>query len=253
MNSYTSRSKIAGTCWNLAAKRSRLPPLVNVSHSTLDGAIELAREGAASGASSFELMPPSYYRYSQEAIRAFHLAFAAAVGQAAPIYICDGAESTNALGAALAEELLATGRFAGIHDSRGSLECLLIRGGQAGRAPFALLTGQERTYIQAKRLGAHGLVSSAACAVPELVVALDQAIRAGPEERAARLQASLIEFLEWIEIFPRPAAIKEAAKQRQLDLGVFAAPLGREEDRKLGQFREWFRSWLPDVLRECRR
>src|SRR5713226_4174535 len=34
---------------NLAAKRSRLPLLVNVSDSTLDGAVELAREAGAAG------------------------------------------------------------------------------------------------------------------------------------------------------------------------------------------------------------
>ena len=53
---------------NFAVKRSRLPLLVNVSYSTLDGAVELAREAAGSGVAGLLLMPPYYYRYSQETI-----------------------------------------------------------------------------------------------------------------------------------------------------------------------------------------
>jgi 4-hydroxy-tetrahydrodipicolinate synthase len=236
-----------------AAKRSRLPLVVNVSHTTLDGAIELAREAAASGVAGVMLMPPYYYHYSQEAIRAFYLAFAAAIGGSTPIYVSTAEETANAVSPTLAAELLATGRFAGIQDSSGSLESLEILSLQAARTPFTLLAGQERTYVQAKRLGADGLVSGVACAAPELMVALDDALRAGAEERVVRLHTRLIELLEWIDTFPPPTALKAAMNHRKLKTGVFAAPLGPEDDRRLGQFREWFSGWLPEVLRECKR
>ena len=57
----------------LAARRSRVPVLVNVSHSTLEGAAGLAEEAAGSGASGVVLMPPYFYRYDTETIRAFFL------------------------------------------------------------------------------------------------------------------------------------------------------------------------------------
>jgi 4-hydroxy-tetrahydrodipicolinate synthase len=236
-----------------AAKRSRLPLVVNVSHSTLDGAIELAREATAAGVAGVMLMPPYYYRYSPEAIRAFYLAFAATVGNVASVYISNVEEPGGALTPTLAAELLATGRFAGIHDSSGSLDSLEILSQQAARTPFTLLAGQERTYVQAKRLGADGVVSGVACAAPELMVALDDAICAGAEERIVCLEARLIELLEWIDSFPLPAALKAAVNHRKLKAGVFATPLGPEDDRRLGQFREWFAGWLRDVLRECKR
>ena len=28
-------------------------------------------------------------------------------------------------------------------------------------------------------------------------------------------------------------------------------PLGERGERKLAEFSEWFRGWLPEVLREC--
>jgi hypothetical protein len=46
--------------------------------------------------------------------------------------------------------------------------------------------------------------------------------------------------------------IKEAAKERKLKMGAEALPLGEQGERKREAFLEWFRGWLPDVLRECR-
>src|SRR6266849_4755340 len=54
---------------NFAARRSRVPLLVNVSPSTLDGAMELAREAADAGVAGVLLMPPYYFRYKDEEIR----------------------------------------------------------------------------------------------------------------------------------------------------------------------------------------
>src|SRR4051812_12262863 len=59
----------------LAPKRSRVPVMINVSHSTLDGAVELAQASAASGAAGVLLMAPYFYRYNDDAIRSFILRF----------------------------------------------------------------------------------------------------------------------------------------------------------------------------------
>ena len=100
-------------------------------------------------------------------------------------------------------------------------------------------------------LGAGGIVSGIASAVPELMVALDGALRAGAQERIQPLQARVIEFLEWMDQFPFPVGIKEAAKQRKLKMGAPAVPLSEPESRRLEEFREWFPGWLSTVLREC--
>jgi dihydrodipicolinate synthase/N-acetylneuraminate lyase len=84
-------------------------------------------------------------------------------------------------------------------------------------------------------------------------VALDQAIVSGDQQRCLRLEARMMEFLLWADLLPWPAAAKEALKQRKLKSGALATPLGPEGDRKLAEFAEWFRGWLPGVLRECRR
>ena len=229
---------------NFAAKRSRLPLLVNVTHSTLDGTVELAREAAGSGVAGLMLMPPHYYRYPQETVRSFFLACAAAIGDRVPIFLANAPHFTNEIEPSTAAELLATGLFHGIIDWSPNIQAF-------GGFTSAVLTGRDDLYPQARRSGAQGVVSAAGCAVPELVAALHRALESGDSERVARLQEILAEFLEWLSKFPAPAAIKEALRQRKIKAGVFATPLGAEEDRKMGEFREWFRAWLPGVRREC--
>jgi dihydrodipicolinate synthase/N-acetylneuraminate lyase len=124
---------------------------------------------------------------------------------------------------------------------------------QAPRTPFTFLSGQDRIYVEQRSAGAHGAVSGVATALPELMVALDQAILTGERERCQRLQARLMEFLAWSDLFPWPAAAKEALKQRKLKSGALATPLSAEGERKLAEFAEWFRGWLPAVLGECSR
>ncbi|MGH9628570.1 MAG: dihydrodipicolinate synthase family protein, partial [Bryobacteraceae bacterium] len=69
--SVSERMRLMG----LAAKRSRVPILVNVSHSTLDGSVELAQAAMASGASGVLVMPPYFFRYSQPEIKLFFQRF----------------------------------------------------------------------------------------------------------------------------------------------------------------------------------
>lgn len=238
---------------NLAAKRSRVPLLVNVSYSTLDGAIELARDAAGAGVAGVMLMPPYYFRQSQQSIRGFYQTFAAEVGEASPIYLYNIPSCTTEIESPLAAELLSTGLFAGIKDSSGSLEYFRALQQQAAKTPFTLFAGHERIYRQCREMGAQGIVSGVASALPELMVALDRALAASAEEKAARLEALLAEFLARVEIFPWPAGVKQAARRRKLKTGALAAPLGPEGERKLAEFGEWFEDWLPGVLRECGR
>ena len=237
---------------NFAAKRSRVPLLVNVSHSTLDGAVELAREAAGAGVAGVLLMPPYYFRYKQEEIRSFYLAYAKAMDDATSTYLYNIPAFTTEIASSTAADLLSGGPFSGIKDSSGSMEYFSALCEQSALTPFTILAGQERVYVQQRRAGAHGTVSGVASVLPELMVALEHAIVAGEQERTQRLEARVMEFLAWSDQFPWPAAAKEALKQRKLKSGALATPLSAEGERKLPEFAEWFRGWLPAVLRECR-
>jgi 4-hydroxy-tetrahydrodipicolinate synthase len=237
----------------LAVKRSRVPVIPGVGHSTLDGAVLLAREAAAAGAVGVLLMPPYFYRYSQEEVREFYLCFARELQGAAPVFLYNIPAFTNEIACDTALELLATGLFAGIKDSGGKWEDFerLKAARDGGARRFTLLAGDDALYRRARDAGADGVVSGAACAVPELMVALDRSIMAGRGEAADRMEGRLEELLGWLRRFPTPAGIREALRLRGLRTGPGAAPLGEAGKAQMAEFREWFQGWLPAVLREA--
>lgn len=234
-----------------AAKRSRVPLLVNVSHSTLDGAVDLARDAAEDGVAGVMIMPPYYFRYEQPEIREFLLQFAKVVENAVPIYLYNIPLFTNPLAVETAAELLQTGLFAGIKDSSGDPAYLAALPRRVGGQPIRTFVGSEAMYTEARIGGASGAISGIASALPELLAAIDRAICSGDHDRARSLDRYLRELLEHIRGFPLPVAIIEALRVRKQKMGAFAVPMSEATTRRLAEFREWFAGWLPDVLRQC--
>jgi 4-hydroxy-tetrahydrodipicolinate synthase len=228
----------------LAVKRSRVPVLAGVSHSTLDGALALTREASAAGAAGLLLMPPFFFRYQQPEIREFYLRFAAEATHAAPIYLYNIPQFTSEIATDTAIDLLATGRFAGIKDSSGNWAYFEALNRAKSELPFTLLTGHDSIFARARQNGADGIVSGVACAVPELLLTLDRAIQQGAQAEAARLDARLQEFLLRLDRFPTPVAIKAALAMRGLKTGSPPVPLARETQSALDDFQRWFKTWL---------
>lgn len=236
-----------------AAKRSRVPLLVNVSHSTLDGAVDLARDAAEDGVAGVMIMPPYYFRYEQPEIRAFLLQFAKEVDGAVPIYLYNIPFFTNSLQVETAVELLETGQFAGIKDSSGDPAYLAALPRLIGDLPIRTFVGSEAIYTDARIGGASGTISGVASALPELLVAIERSICQGDHERAHSLDRYLQELLVQILSYPLPVAIIEALRVRNQKMGAFAVPMSEKTSLRLAGFREWFTNWLPEVLRNCAR
>ena len=214
---------------HLGVKRSRVPVVAGVSHSTLDGAVELASEAVASGAAALLLMPPYFFRYSQNDISEFYLQFREQVPRRVPVFLYNIPQFTNPIAIETAQALLATGQFAGIKDSSGDtayFERLLACKQQF---PFTLFCGNDRIAKWALAQGADGLVSGCACAIPEIVVQGDDQL--------------LQEFIDRIEPFPVPVGVKTATALRGLKTGPLAVPLDSAKIAMLEEFKIWFRNW----------
>jgi 4-hydroxy-tetrahydrodipicolinate synthase len=229
----------------LAVKRSRVPLVVNVSHSAFDISVQLAEEAAQSGASAVLLMPPYFFRYEQAEIREYYLRFADELAGRLPILLYNIPGFTNPIAIETAIELLTSGAAAGIKDSGGDwsyLECLLECRRQK---PFTLMVGDDNLFVRGRGGGADGGISGVACAVPELMLALD----AGP---TPQLETRLQEFLSWIGQFPAPLIVREAVRLRGRKVGPHAIPLSPGRRRRLEEFGEWFGGWLAAVQRETK-
>jgi dihydrodipicolinate synthase/N-acetylneuraminate lyase len=236
---------------NLAIRRSRVPVLVNVSHSTLDGSALLADDAVERGAAGLLLMPPYFFQYSESDIEEFYLRFADSVEGRVPIYLYNIPPVTNRMSAALALRLLATGLFAGIKDSSGEWEMFDALNRERNNRAFQIFIGNEIIYVRARYAGSSGTISGVTAALPELVVSLDRAIRAGKKDSVEKLNKRLMEFLNPIQKFPATVAIKQAAVARGWALDHFAVPPGEVNRAELDRYRDWLKDWIPAVLKEC--
>ncbi len=235
---------------SLAIKRSRVPVLVNISHSTLPGAVHLAQNAVHAGAAGVLLMPPYFYRYPEEQIREFYLQFLKSLDEKAHVYLYNLPFYTNPLTPQLMEQLLGSGAFAGIKDSSGDWALFEHLRNLRNRYVFQLVAGNESIFMQARKAGAAGIISGVAAAVPELMVALDRAIQASDAARAERLNSRLFEFLAYVNKFPAALAIKQAAVARRWISGSVAVPLDEDMAAEVIAFHGWFRDWLPAALSE---
>ncbi len=220
----------------LAAKRSRVPVLAGVGSATLDASLELAAEARSAGAAAVLLPPPLFFRYDQDDLRAFYCQFAAEAGGDPPILIY----RTEALAVETTVELWQSGRFAAVVDSAGSVDDYE----RLAASSVLVLSGDDTL---AGRSGGRGIVSAAACVAPELMSALDRALRAGAEAQIQCLDHSLQEFVRWSARFPAPAAVKLATGLRGLKTGPLSVPLSPQKQKELDAFRDWFQRWLPAV------
>lgn len=236
----------------LAVRRSRVPVLVNVSHSCLSGACDLAQNAIASGAEGVLLMPPFFYKYSDDQIFAFYAEFHRIVGHTMPVYLYNLPFFTNPISPALMIRLLETGHFAGVKDSSGDWNLFEVLQQLKKSVQFQLLVGNESIYLRARQSGADGIVSGVAGALPELIIALDECVSTAKFELASQLNTKLVEMLGWLNRFPATVAIKQTALTRVWLKSGFALPLDEATTSALCEYRRWIQDNLPGLLAQCR-
>jgi 4-hydroxy-tetrahydrodipicolinate synthase len=234
----------------MAVRRSRTSVIVNVSHSTLEGAVVLARQATEVGATALLLMPPHFFRHSQEGIIAYYDAFARQTAGLAPTLLYNLPFFTTGMEAATACAILETGQFAGIKDSSGNTEIFDAVHALRQRMPFRHLLGNDRLLVS-HRAKADGVISGCACGIPELIVAIDRAATRGDSEALARRGALLDSFIEHIDPFPTPFGIQLTMAARGFKKAAPALPIGPTAQRKADAFAEWFRGFEMAMKDEC--
>jgi 4-hydroxy-tetrahydrodipicolinate synthase len=236
----------------VAVKRSRVPVVFNCSHSTFDGAVELTQAADASGAAGALVMPPYFFRYSQEYLPDFYRQLVIEAEVSIPVLLYNIPQFTTGISFEVASTLLQEGVVQGIKDSSGDWELFekLLR--LRKEVEFSLLAGNDVIAARARGAACDGVISGIASAIPELLVALDRSISSGATEVQTRLEVRLRQFIEWADRFPAPIAVKEATAARGLKLGPHSLPCEGELGRQLDAFREWFTGWLPQMLSDCK-
>lgn len=235
----------------MGVKRSRVPVLANVSHSTLEGTLRLTEEAFDAGAAGMLIMPPYFFKYGPEVVREYFLRLAALAPRGARLFLYNIPFFTSEIPAEVAAELVRSGVYLGIKDSSGNFEYFSSLAAVRKEVEFALISGSEPIYRESRAAGADAIVSGCASAVPELMVALERALAADDSAMADQLNSHLREFFAWFWDFPMPVMIREAAALRGIATGPHASPLGPTGTARLEEFRAWFRNWWPAVEKLC--
>jgi dihydrodipicolinate synthase/N-acetylneuraminate lyase len=233
---------------SLTLEHSSVPVAVNISHSSLAGAIELAQHAIQSNASAVLLMPPHFFHYSDDHIFAYYAGVAKAINGALPVYIYNIPFFTSRLSKNLMKRLLSTGAYAGIKESSGRKGFFRALRKLQAQVPFQNLAGNERIYAYARSNGGDGIISGVAAGVPELIVALDRAILARNSTKVRILNGHLQTLLKTLGRFPAPVASVQAAIARGWRKDAGALPFDNQTKAALDDYRRWFDQWLPQVL-----
>ncbi len=245
--SIEERKRVIG----LGTKRSRVPLIVNVSHSTFEGTVELAQAAENCGAAGLVVLPPYFFRYEQEDLLTFYRTFLRDSEVSIPVLLYHIPLFTSPIDVETARLLIGEG-YAGIKDSSGSWDNFIALSNLQVGHPFTLMMGNDGLYARAQQHGGlNGVISGVASAVPELLVALSRSLAAGSQELITRYDARLLQISEYLAKFPVPAGVREAALARKIKAGPHAVPLSEQQQNAAEEFRLWLADWLPVVLKEC--
>ncbi len=173
------------------AATGRVPVIVHTGALTTDAAVELTQHAQAIGAHAAALIPPYYYRLSEEALLGHFRRVAESVPDF-PLYLYQYPGVTGyGLTPTWIERLLACcPNVVGIKDSSGSLD-LLAWGTGHRNGRFHTANGSDALFLPALALGVDACVSGNANVVPELTVCLYRAVQDGDLAQGRALQQTL--------------------------------------------------------------
>lgn len=197
---------------------------------------------AASEAADGLLLPmPYFFPYAQQDLASF--VEAVLQGATLPVYLYNLPRFTSPLQAETCVSLLNQHPgLIGIKDSGGTTDILSAVREQTSNA--TCIVGSDSALHRALAAGVcDGVVSGVCCVLPELVTSFYAAAAADPaSEQACQLNATLMEFIGWLDQFPVPWGLKVIAEARGLNTASFPMPLSADRAECRQRLLAWFQA-----------
>jgi 4-hydroxy-tetrahydrodipicolinate synthase len=210
-----------------AAGRVPVTPGVGTSHPA--HSIFLAQRAKELGCSAVVIAPPYFYKISDEIVEKYYETIADAVD--IPIILYNIPLFTQPLHYDVVKRLSRRLNIVGIKDSSGSMVDLIhfmdkvrLVGEQ-----LTFLTGREDTFFPALMLGAKGCMTAMSGILPEVMVGIYHAWKAGDYDKARELQFSVLLLIRACFSLPLPLGFKIALEVRGFPMGPPKQPLSEAE------------------------
>lgn len=202
----------------VAAADGRVPVLVHAGANNTSDTLALAQHAAAIGAAGIVVITPTFYALPDDALAAYFQTVADAIPDV-PLFLYDIPHmAVNGVSPRLLALLADTiPNLAGVKCSRPDAQH--VRQLIDAAPDLAVYAGNERIALGLLALGANGLISGLATAMPEPFVALTAALQSGDWLAAQTIQRQINRLLDAIPAAQRIGAVKTILNSRGLPVG----------------------------------
>lgn len=209
----------------MEAVGGKMTIIAHIAAPSTRDSIALARHAEKLGVDAIAMVPGFYYGLKVPVVRKYWGDILDAT-DAVPMFIYNIPGTTNGfnLTVELLQEMLATGRVAGVKNSSGAVQDIL-RFRMAGGEDMAIFNGPDEQYLAGRMMGASGGIGGTYGYAPELFMKLESLIRAGDITKAAALQKDISGLIyNILKTGSLYAAAKEVLRLRGIEIGDVRAP-----------------------------
>jgi len=196
----------------------RVPVLAGTGASGTDKTIAQTRLAKSAGAQLALVVTPPYVRPTQAGLVQHYLRVAEEGGLPVVLYNVPGRTGTDMLPETVAQ-LCGHSQVVGLKEARGDVERWDAL--YPLRSPgFALLSGDDQTFLRAVRGGADGVISVASNVVPRAFARIFAALAAGRDADAGALDARLQPLFDFLGSEPNPIPVKDLLRRQGIGSGL---------------------------------
>lgn len=205
-----------------AAKR--VPTIVSVSDLTTSGAVRRAKAAAAFGAEAVMVLPASYWKLQEDEILAHYRAVGDAISAPIMLYNNPGTSGIDMSVDLILRIVDAVENVTMVKESTGDIQRMhQLHLRTQGRLPF--YNGSNPMALEAFVAGAAGWCTAAPNLIPELNIALYNAVREGRVKDAQAVFYQQLPLLDFILKGGLPKTIKAGLALAGLPVGAPRAPV----------------------------
>jgi len=215
--------------------------------------IILARKAKELGCDGVVVAPPYFFQLSQENIEKYFETIADAID--IPIVLYNIPLFTQPLSYDVVKRLARRDNVVGMKDSSGSMVDFLhfMDKVRIIGEDINILTGREETLFPCLMVGGKGCMTATSGILPEIMIGIYEACKAGDYEKARELQFSILVAVRAMFSLPFPLGFKVALEMRGFVMGPPKQPLSDAERFKYRTMKARIEKIMKPILQRLKK